>query len=185
MGKNNIDIEKIREKILLSPGKVWGITSIKKQTGKTFLSKTLVEEMLKINKNVLYISIGKNDAVFYELGINSLDNEVTGNSKEIHWMYIDSDANTAEIIFNNKFEEWMEFWKQNYDLVIFDMEAVSESGVSKKICSLCDNNIVVLEKDREDGLAVKEAMKELQAMHINIAGVVLNSHKSKKSLLRM
>lgn len=184
MGKNNIDIKKIREKVLLSPGKAWGFTSLKKQTGKTLVTKELVEEMLRINKNVLYVSIGKNDAISYELEIRSLDEEMADNNKMIHWVCIESDER-AKIIFDKKFEALFEMWKQNYDYVIFDTKAVNESGVSRKICSLCENNMIVLEKDREDGFVVREAMKELQNMHINIAGIVLNNHKSRKSLLRM
>lgn len=184
MSKKIVDIKKIREKVLLSPGKAWGFTSLKKQTGKTFVAKELVEEMLKINKNVLYVSIGKNDAISYELEIRSLDEEMMENSKGIHWVCIESDER-AKIIFDKKFEVLFEMWKQNYDYVIFDTKAVNESGVSRKICSLCENNMIVLEKDREDGFVVREAIKELQGMDINIAGIVLNGHKNRRSLLRM
>lgn len=184
MAKMNIDIKKIREKVLLSPGKAWGFTSLKKQTGKTFVTKELVEEMLKVNKNVLYVSVGKNEAISYDLEIRSLDEEVADNSKMIHWVCIESDER-AKIIFDKKFEALFEMWKQNYDYVIFDTKAVNESGVSRKICSLCENNMIVLEKDREDGLEVREAIKELHDMQINVVGVVLNGHKNRKSLLRM
>ena len=57
MGRAMVDIENLREIVLLSESKVWGITSLSRKTGKTFVARQLVENLLKAGKKVVRFKI--------------------------------------------------------------------------------------------------------------------------------
>lgn len=182
MNKCMIDIEKIREEILLSDKKIWGITSLSKKVGKTFISELLVEKISEIGKNVLYITIGEEDNSKLDKAIQFVEKgEII---PEKYWC-IKNVESTAAIIFDDKFEKLLSLYKKVYDYIIIDMPSFEESIFSKKLCKVCDENIVVVSKNNEDGFKSGEKIRHLQQMGISIAGIVLNEYSNKKAIFRI
>lgn len=52
------DIENLRNTILLSGSKIWGITSVNSGVGKTYISKLILNSLGEVGKKVLYLSLG-------------------------------------------------------------------------------------------------------------------------------
>ena len=51
------------------------------------------------------------------------------------------------------------FWKSvrgSIVVLLIDMAALSEQSVSKKICELCDDTMIVVSKDAENGVNVEK-----------------------------
>ena len=53
MKKETVDIENMRERVMLSKDTVWGILSLKKGVGKTYISERLVESLSRSGKKVI------------------------------------------------------------------------------------------------------------------------------------
>lgn len=182
-----LDIEKIREMILLSSEKVWGITSLKKGVGKSYISKLLADALNEIGKNVLRISVGEDIAEGDCYILKDIDEaiEVFDKEKQKKQICINDLKKSGIVVFDNKFEQLLDVCKKNYDYIIVDTKAVEETGYAKVICKMCDENIVILLKDAEDGVTSGKGIRQLQKLGIKIFGAILNEYYTKKPMLRV
>lgn len=185
MGRTTIDIENLREIVLLSKDNVWGITSLSKKTGKTFVARQLVESLSKAGKKVVYLSFqkesGEETKNFLERELKNAEN-VTGAVKSV---VLKDAAHLEEIVYGEKFVQLVEEYGKNYDYVIMDMMSMEENSIAKKIASVCKNNFIVVSKDCEDGEEVGKMVRQLKTLNIRLAGVVLNEYHEKKKWLKM
>lgn len=182
-----LDIERIREMMLLSSGTVWGITSFRKETGKSYVSKLLVDALNEIGKNVLYISLGEEVTNENSYVLNDIDEaiEVFGKEKHKRQICINNLKKSESVILNEKFEKLLDVCKKNYNYIIVDTKAIEETGFTKAACKMCDENIVVILKNIEDGVTSGKYIQQLQELGIKVFGVILNEYYAKKPVLRM
>lgn len=108
------------------------------------------------------------------------------HTKENQKMVVLRDSATRDkIVYDESFEKLVGIYKKTYDYVIVDMPALNENSVSKKLCTLCDENIIIVSKDSEEGPKVGKVINQLQKLDVKIAGIVINEYKTKKSLIRI
>lgn len=169
MEKGTVDIENLRERVMLSKDTVWGIMSFKKGVGKTYISEQLVGSLLKAGKKVLVISFEKDSIK----GAEELATE------------LEKQGCLEKIVYSDKIQKLVEQYKQEYDYIVMDMMSLEESSIAKRISSLCENNFIVVSKDIENGKEMGEKVQQLKSLNINLAGIVLNEYHEKKMLLRM
>ncbi|GAB5615734.1 hypothetical protein JCM31739_05590 [Faecalimonas canis] len=185
MGKTTVDIENLREIVLLSEDKVWGITSLSKKTGKTFVARKLVESLSKAGKKVVYLSFkkesGEETKNFLEKELKNAES-VSGLVKSV---VLKDMFHLEEIVYSEKFTQLVKEYQEDYDYIIMDMMSMEENSIAKRIASVCENNFIVVEKDCEDGAEVGKMVHQLKALNIRLAGVVLNEYHEKKKWLRM
>lgn len=178
------DAKKIRELMLLSESKVWGITSFKEGVGKSFFSTSLVNAFEKIGKKVLCISFDEKENAYMPGNIDDviifLKNK---NDKNI--ISISNTEIGETIILDDRFKDFMVLCKENFDYVIVDTKSIDSCCFSKALCKMCDENIIIIQKNWEDGIACKKQMQQLKELEIKVFGVVLNEYSTKKSLLKM
>lgn len=164
MKKETVDIENMRERVMLSKDTVWGILSLKKGVGKTYISERLVESLSRSGKKVIYISFTKD-------GVNEPKELVTE---------LDKQGCLEKVVYSETFQQMIEQYKQEYNYIIIDMMSLEENSIAKRISFLCDNNFVVVSKDVEHGEEVGKAIQQLKNLDINLAGIVLNEYHEKK-----
>ena len=187
MRRDNVDIIKIRETILLSTEKVWGITSLKKGCGKTYISKLLAESLDEIEKKVLLISFEHEQKSTEYYILNNLDEAMEHFEQgytENKVLIADSDK-VEGIVLSEKFKSFLSKCKHYYDYVIIDMKAVEETGFTKVLCKICEENIVIISKNVEDGVESGTTIQHLKDCGVSIKGVVLNEYSFKKNILKM
>ncbi len=182
-----LDIKKIREMMLLSSATVWGITSIRKGTGKSYVSKLLVDAFTEIGKNILYISLGEEVLSDNSYVLSDIDEaiEIFEKEKQIRQICISKLEKIESVILNEKFEKLLDVCKKNYDYIIVDTKSIEETGFAKMACRICDENIVVILKNKEDGVTSGKYIHQLQKLGIKVFGVILNEYFTKKPVLRM
>lgn len=182
MGRAMVDIENLREIVLLSESKVWGITSLSRKTGKTFVARQLVENLLKAGKKVVYLSFqkesGEETKNFLEKELKKAEN-VSGSVKSV---VLKDTLHLEEIVYSEKFVQLVEEYKKEYDYIIMDMMSMEENSIAKKIASVCENNFIVVAKDCENGEEVGKMVHQLKTLNIRLAGIVLNEYHEKKWL---
>lgn len=185
MGRAMVDIENLREIVLLSEDKVWGITSLSKKTGKTFVACKLVESLSKAGKKVVYLSFqkesGEETKNFLEKELKKAEN-VSGSVKSV---VLKDTLHLEEIVYSEKIVQLVEEYKKEYDYIIMDMMSMEENSIAKKIASVCENNFIVVAKDCENGEEVGKMVHQLKTLNIRLAGIVLNEYHEKKKWLRM
>lgn len=186
MKKGNLDVKKIREMMLLNPGKMWGITSIRPKTGKSLISVLIADELKKIRKDVLVVSF-KELSKDKSYTLKGLDDaiEFFSNSNQMEYLYINGLEYIEDKILNDRFFDLMELCKRQYDYVIVDMKAIEETGFTKLMCKMCDETLIVIAKDKEDGIATGKYVQHLQEHGIRVSGVILNEYGKRKSILKM
>ena len=186
MKKGNLDIKKLREMMLLYPGKVWGVTSVKRRTGKSYISMLLAEELRKIRKEVLVVSF-KELSKEKSYTLQGLDEalEFFGKSTQAEYLYINDLEHAEERILNERFVELIELCKKQYDYVILDMKAIEETGFTKLMCKMCEETLIVVTKDQADGIETGKCVKHLQEQGIHVSGLILNEYCRKKTILKM
>lgn len=185
MGRTTVDIENLREIVLLSEDKVWGITSLSKKTGKTFVARQLVESLSKAGRKVLYLSFhkesGEETKNFLEKELKNTEN-VSGSVKSV---VLKDSRHLEEIVYSEKFTQLVEEYKKEYDYIIMDMMSMKENSIAKKIASVCENNFIVVAKDCENGEELERMVHQLKMLNVHLAGIVLNEYHEKKKWLRM
>lgn len=185
MGRTTGDIENLREIVLLSEDKVWGITSLSKKTGKTFVARQLVESLSKAGRKVVYLSFckgnGEETKSFSDKELKNKEN-VSGTVKNV---VLKDSRHLEEIVYSEKFTQLLEEYKKEYDYIIMDIMSMEENSLAKKIASVCENNFIVVAKDCENGEELEKMVHQLKMLNVDLAGIVLNDYHEKKKWLRM
>lgn len=189
MKNDNLDIKKIREMILLSDEKIWGITSVKERTGKTYIAGMVAEELNKIGKHTLLFTLGDsgldgNCLAFEEPEeVESMLQEKKEN-KLCH-ICMNNPDKIDTFVFHGKMEKLLEVCRHQYDYVIVDTKSIENSGFSKSVCMACDENLIVVSKDVEDGVETGKKIRQLQEIGVKVSGIIMNEYHDKKIMLKM
>lgn len=187
MKDREFDIENLREVIMLSDSKVWGIVSQKKGVGKSYIAQKLLDYMKKAGKAVLYLGYGDNKDKSVSLE-EEISRFISGreNGEIIKTTKISMSAcpHIEKTIYDNNFEKLIESYKKRFDYVIIDMMSLEENSIAKRLCSLCDNNLFVINKDIQNGMELRKVIAQLHDVNVRIGGIVMNEYHKKKSWLR-
>lgn len=192
--KELFDIENIRERVMSDSAKVCGITSIKKGEGKTYIASSLQKSMLQIGDRTLLISADGN----WETNKGHYVEEMffcVEDFKDFQSQEIDSEkvrviafhnfSNFDKFVYSREYEIFLEECKEKYDHILVDMAALSEQSVSKKMCELCDDTMIVVSKDAENGLSVRKEVEQLRSVGARIKGIILNEYSFKRTIFKM
>lgn len=192
--KELFDIENIRERVMSDSAKVCGITSIKKGEGKTYIASLLQESMLKIGDKTLLISADGNweankshyveEVVFCVKDFKDFQSHEI-DSEKVRVIAFHNIPNFDKFVYSREYEIFLEECKEKYDHILVDMAALSEQSVSKKMCELCDDTMIVVSKDAENGLTVRKEVEQLRSIGARIKGIILNEHSFKRTILKM
>ena len=192
--KELFDIENIRERVMSDSAKVCGITSIKKGEGKTYISSLLQESMLQIGDKTLLISADGNwetnrsryaeETVFCVKDLNDFQSQEI-DSEKVRVIAFHNFSNFDKFVYSREYELFLEECKEKYDHILVDMAALSEQSVSKKMCELCDDTMIVVSKDVENGLEVRKEVEQLRSVGAKIKGIILNKHSFKRTIFKM
>lgn len=187
MKNNEVDIENLREIILLSDSKVWGIVSQKKGVGKTFIAKKLVDCLQNAGKTTLYLKYGSRDkdSVSLEEEIRTLfdssENKKETKNKNV---FMSDSAQIERMAYDKSFEKLIDVYKRKFDYVIVDMMSLEENSIAKRLCSICDNNLFVITKNVQNGVELHKVIDQLQDINVRIGGIVMNEYCKKRNWLR-
>ena len=192
--KELFDIENIRERVMSDSAKVCGITSIKKGEGKTYISSLLQESMLQIGDKTLLISADGNwetnksryaeETIFCVKDLNDFQAQEI-DSEKVRVIAFHNFSNFDKFVYSREYELFLEECKEKYDHILVDMAALSEQSVSKKMCELCDDTMIVVSKDAENGLNVRKEVEQLRSVGAKIKGIILNKHSFKRTIFKM
>ena len=169
MKNNEVDIENLREIILLSDSKVWGIVSQKKGVGKTFIAKKLVDCLQNAGKTTLYLKYGSRDkdSVSLEEEIRTLfdssENKKETKNKNV---FMSDSAQIERMAYDKSFEKLIDVYKRKFDYVIVD------------------NNLFVITKNVQNGVELHKVIDQLQDINVRIGGIVMNEYCKKRNWLR-
>ena len=192
--KELFDIENIRERVMSDSAKVCGITSIKKGEGKTYISSLLQESMIQIGDKTLLIRMDGNwetnknryadGTVFCVEDVSDFQpHEI--DSEKVRVIAFHNFSNFDKFIYSREYGIFLEECKGKYDHILIDMAALSEQSVSKKICELCDDTMIVVSKDAENGVNVRKEIEQLRSVGAKIKGIILNEHSFKRTIFKM
>ncbi|XCP84206.1 hypothetical protein ABXS75_14185 [Roseburia hominis] len=185
--KQKNDVDKIRERILQSGESVWGITSIGSRIGKTYVSQLLMDSLERAGKKILMFSIGDaiNNSYEVEEELKRMESKSYRNFENKKTVVFGKSSDIERIVYCPEFINLLEVYKENYDYIVFDMKELGEHSITKRLCALCDEVILVMGMDKEDGIKVAHVIKEVSETGGNVAGIVLNEWSEKRRILRM
>lgn len=192
--KELFDIENIRERVMSDSAKVCGITSMRKGEGKTYISSLLQKSMVQIGDKTLLISADGNwetnrsryaeETVFCVKDLNDFQSQEI-DSEKVRVIAFHNFSNFDKFVYSREYELFLEECKEKYDHILVDMAALSEQSVSKKMCELCDDTMIVVSKDAENGLNVRKEVEQLRSVGAKIKGIILNEHSFKRTIFKM
>jgi len=85
--------------------------------------------------------------------------------------------NLLETLDSDRFTEQLSSVKKPYRFVVVDLPALSEASFVPRLCSLCDDALMVVEAERLRWEVVRRATEQLAKSRANILGVVLNKRR--------
>lgn len=188
MKNKEFGIENLRETVLLSDSKVWGIVSRKKGAGKTYIAKKLVEYLEKAGKKVLLLGFqgAEKESVSLEKEIERISHGAEESRKSDNKkVFLTNCTQIDRVAYDENFEALIDLYKKDYDYIVMDIISLEESSVAKKLCSMCENNMFIISKNLENGPELHKAIQQLQDAGISISGIVINEYQKKRSFLRM
>ncbi|MDB9536219.1 polysaccharide biosynthesis tyrosine autokinase [Dolichospermum planctonicum CS-1226] len=83
----------------------------------------------------------------------------------------------ARLLSSDKMSQMMEYFSENFDLVIYDTPPLSGLVDARLIAVHTDGVMLVVRIDKTDKSAVKQLIDTLKASPINLLGVVVNGEK--------
>ena len=105
--------------------------------------------------------------------------------KQLLHICMKDSAQIETFVFQGKMDRILEICKLQYDYILLDVKAIANSGFSKKVCKTCDENLIIVSQDVEEGPELGRAIHQLQEIGVKVSGVVMNEYHAKKVILKM
>ena len=81
-------------------------------------------------------------------------------------------------MFDSKeFRKFLQFIKDEYNFVIFDLPSMQEDNSAVKLGHLVDGVLFVVEAERMRWQVIQQTQQQLTNANVNILGVILNKRK--------
>lgn len=169
--------------------KTLAITSFNKGEGKTTTSINLAISMAKIGMNVLYIDAdlrktsllknsNENNLGLSNILLSQITMEDAVNRTNIRSLnYITSGGLTlyaGELISSNKFSQFLQEVKVQYDLIIIDTPPLGKVIDGVVIAAQTDGTVIVIASNTTKTHHTAMMKEQLSKANANIVGVVLN-----------
>lgn len=187
----NINLSSVDKKL-----QVIQVTSSLQDEGKTTVAVNLAYSYARKDKKVLVIDLdirrpkvhrsfnqpNENGIVDYaagKIGANQLIKKTNYNVDII--LSGSKTPYPTKILESEKLAELINSLREKYDYIIVDTPPVSAVVDPLVVSSLCDGLLFVVEAERTKKSFVKESIKQLENINVNIIGLVLQSVRDKYS----
>ena len=168
------------------------LTSTVPNEGKSFVSANLAIAFANTGKKVLLVDadmrLGRQHEIFElsnQAGLSNLLVETAGDRLRKYVQKTDIEnlsvvtrgvtpPNPAELIDSKQMEKFIATVKSKYDYVIIDSAPVYNLADSLIISKKADRTMIVCRANKTNIDHVKDGLKSLQAIDVNVAGVILN-----------
>lgn len=175
---------------------IYGITAAEVGVGKSTICANIAISFSQLGKKVLLIDADMRRPVQHKIfhqskkhsglsdllaGISEDDTQTIVSPQDsldiITIGYIP--PNPSELLLNKRFAEYMEKWRQKYDIIFVDLPPVGIVADPLTITNCIDGYLFVTLANFSNAVCVKKAMDSLEAVGGNITGVVLNGTSNK------
>ena len=171
---------------------VLGITSPVPGAGKSLIASNLAYSIAKANKKVLLIDCDlrlptthKKLGLKLKPGLTNVLVEKLSHKDIIQKSNENLDVLTAgdippnpsELLGSPKFSSFIKELENEYDYIILDLTPVNIVADALVMVQLIDGFVLVVRKDHDNKLALKEALRQFNLAQAKIIGIVFNSGK--------
>jgi len=173
------------------PLKTLMITSSMQGEGKSFISSNLAVSFAVMGKRVLIIDCDmRRGSVHKKFGLSNLQglsnflvDEVSSYTRYIQDTKVENvyvmtsgavPPNPSELLSSNRFANFIEEIKEQYDIVIFDTPPVIVVSDACVIASKIDKTVIIAMANKVPVSDVQKTKRKLEEANANIAGVVFN-----------
>ena len=177
-------IDDIREYVMLSDGTIVGITGVEKHSSKTKIAQMLYDKLSAVGQKVLYLSIEPNEEPKLHSGALNLQDALGKGDNTAQVIYIKDWSQVEKLVYSCEFEKMLDSYRTQYDCVIVNIVSMDENSIAKKVCSMCDSNILVFAKDDVNGETASESVSQLAKLEVKLAGAVLSKIDAKRRIIR-
>lgn len=193
ISKVNLDEswKKIRTNLLYCEGKVFSVTSLMPNEGKTTVTLNLAKQLSLLGKKVLVIDGDmKKPSVEKALKVHSENNglseylssqdqlKVYTYNKNLDVVFSGKvPPNSSELISSANMASLIGMVKNQYDYVLIDTPPVTGSIDCQILGALSDGVILVLKSGLNNVEQVKKTVKDFNNKNIKIVGTILNMVK--------
>ncbi len=190
----------LRTNIMYTPNNedgcpVYGITSAEIGVGKSTVSANLAISYSKIGKKVLLIDADmrrpsahgffgykKNDIGLSELLAGISDDKSAIRSPMDNLYVVTSGripVNPSELLLSRKFVEYINRWKNEYDIIFVDFPPVGIVSDPINVVSSISGFIIIAMAEVSDAVCINNAIKSIENVGGKIIGLVVNATDSK------
>lgn len=177
-----------------SDNKVITITSPTPFNGKSTISMKLAEGFAKIGKKVLLADndlkrgkIGKSynvnsisEKTFYSIDESSINKYAINDN--LHLIpRVKGLNNTFQFLYSHRYKEKMNFFKDYFDIVIFDTGPLLSVADTSILIKESDFNILIARHGISRVNEVKQAIDNFGQINVNLDGIVYNAYAKPKS----
>ena len=183
--------KKIRTNLLYCEGKVFSVTSLNANEGKTTTTLNLAKQLTLLGKKVLVIDADlKKPSV--KKALKSVS-EISGLSEflsyqdqlQIHTHGKNFDVifsgkvppNSSELLSSSYMKEIVRKAKEKYDYILIDTPPVLGTVDCQIVGSLSDGVILVLRSGCDKTSQVKKVLEDFDSKNIKVVGTILNMVK--------
>jgi tyrosine-protein kinase Etk/Wzc len=177
-----------------SDNKIITITSPTPFNGKSTISMKLAEGFAKIGKKVLLVDndlkrgkIGKSynvnsisEKAFYSIDESSINKYAINDN--LHLIpRVKGLNNTFQFLYSHRYKEKMNFFKDYFDIVIFDTGPLLSVADTSILIKESDFNILIARHGISRVNEVKQAIDNFGQINVNLDGIVYNAYAKPKS----
>ena len=184
---NALQNEKLDKKLLT-------ITSPSPSNGKSTVAMKLAEGLAKIGMKVLLVDNDlKRGNIASKYNVHSISektfdliNESTIDNYLVHDNFyviprVKGLSNSFQFLFNHKYKEKIKFFKQNFDLVIFDTGPILSVADTSVLVEESDINLLVVRHGINRINEIKQTIDNFKQINKNIEGMIYNAYAKPNS----
>lgn len=183
--------KKIRTNLLYCEGKIFALTSLSANEGKTTVTLNLAKQLSLLGKKVLVIDSDlKKPSIKKALGVTkkvSGLSEFLSNQDQVQIFSYEKNfdvifagktpPNSSELLSSPHMVDFLSEAKEKYDYILIDTPPLSGSIDCQILGALVDGMILVIRTNFDKVQLLTKAIKELRNKRIKIIGTVLNMVK--------
>ena len=175
---------------------IYAVTSTTESAGKSTVIVNLAISFAQLNKKVLiidgdmrrpvihtYLDIDSRVNGLSEL-ISGINNDVTIKNVRPNLDVITSGRippNPSELIISPRFEEYLNAWKKEYDIIFIDFPPIGIVTDAIANCKIVNGYIFVVRSGRCNAKSINACIESMEQVGAKIVGVVLNDYNIKGS----
>ena len=177
---------------------VYGITAVEVGVGKSTVCANISISFSQIGKKVLIIDGDMRRPVQHKIfaydkkhiGLSDLLAGIEGSDENAlicpsENLYIIPSGcippNPSELLLNKRFSEYMEKWKQEYDIIFIDLPPIGVVSDPLTIAKDMNGYVFITLANYSDSVRVTKSMETIESVGGNITGVVINGSNRKSA----